>query len=162
MHDVVKIIGQDFIILSLLGLVGIWFGLHGPNKKRLAIELLLAGVIAYCLAKLGAVLYNDPRPFMVSHVAPYFTSSTDNGFPSDHTLLASLIGFLTIRYDRKAGIALLVLAVLIAVARVVAGVHHVADVIGAFVFSGAGVLIAREVLKRWDANPQKEVSEKQG
>jgi membrane-associated phospholipid phosphatase len=42
----------------------------------------------------------------------------------------------------------LVIAALIGLARVVAGVHHLIDIIGSFVFAGIGVLVAGVVVEK--------------
>jgi undecaprenyl-diphosphatase len=94
------------------------------------------------LAKIGSHLYYDPRPFVSDHVTPYFGHSTDNGFPSDHTLLAAFLAFFTLGYSRRIGWILAGLTILIGGARVIAGVHHTVDVVGSCVIAGIAVGIA--------------------
>jgi undecaprenyl-diphosphatase len=153
MHEIVKLIAKDAIALSILGLIYCWFKLDTKRKKTFLIQLVAAGILTYLAGKLAAALYYDPRPFISDHVVPYFASATDNGFPSDHTLLASFAGFMTLWYNRKLGAALLVLAALIGIARVTAGVHHGADVLGAFgaSFIGVGLIwaVSKLVLNRY-------------
>ena len=66
---------------------------------------------------------------------PYFVSSTDNGFPSDHTVVSALLGLIVLRYSRKLGMAVLLVTLLIGIARVIAGVHHSKDILGGFVIA---------------------------
>lgn len=135
-------IAQYLIFFSILATFYFFLRLPKKHKKRFLIEALIGGVIAFILAKIGSQLFNDPRPFITDHVAPYFAHANDNGFPSDHTLLSSFLGFLVLRYNKKWGYALLLAAAAIGLARVFAGVHHIADIIGSFAFAGLGVAAA--------------------
>lgn len=142
MHEAVKIVAQYFIVLSVLGALYVWLRLDARGKKRFIVQGIVGGVIALVLAEIAKHVYYDPRPFVAGHFTPYFGHSTDNGFPSDHTLLTAFLGFLVLYYRRSWGWALLVLAAIIGAARVIAGVHHAQDIIGAFVFAGLGALLA--------------------
>lgn len=106
----------------------------------LAAGLLI--VISYALALLGAALYNDPRPFTTSHVAPLIPHAADNGFPSDHALLAAALVALVALVDFWWALLFVVLAVLSDWARVGAGIHHVVDVVGGSVFVVIGTAVA--------------------
>lgn len=147
MHEVVIIVAKYFLALSLLGALYCFWELELGAKKRFILEAIIGGIVAVVLAKIGSHFFNNPRPFVAGHFAPYYPHGTDNGFPSDHTLLSSFLGFLVLKYRRNLGYALLILAALIGAARVVAGVHHVVDIVGAFVFSALGVLIAIVVVR---------------
>jgi undecaprenyl-diphosphatase len=65
----------------------------------------------------------------------------DNGFPSDHTLLATAIAFAIFHFNKKLGLFLFLLAVLVGVARILAGVHHAADIAGSLIIAGLVYLI---------------------
>ena len=117
------------------------------HRKRL-VELLLAAVLIGGLSLALALLLNglvqDPRPFVVQGSTPLIPSSTDNGFPSDHTLLLSATAAITMIANPWAGVVGLLLAVAVGLARVYAGVHHMADIVGSLFIVGfvtAGYLI---------------------
>jgi undecaprenyl-diphosphatase len=118
---------------------------------RCVVGVCLMLVVAYIAAQIGGALYNDPRPF-VGHFEPLIPHAADNGFPSDHALLAaSIVGAIALV---RVGWSLLVvpLAVLIEWARVGAGIHHPVDVIGSDVCVAIGFLIAIVVapaIARW-------------
>src|SRR5919199_4897641 len=48
-------------------------------------------VLSYVFAQIGGFVYNDPRPFAVEHFQPLLAHAADNGFPSDHALVAAAL-----------------------------------------------------------------------
>ncbi len=84
---------------------------------------------------IGNLLYVDPRPFVVGHFIPLIPHVPDNGFPSDHTLLAAALAAIGMYWNKWLGLALWVIAIAIAIARVYVGLHHPIDVLGSIVFA---------------------------
>lgn len=148
MHTLDTFIAKYFIGIAILAAGYFFLKLPKDQKKRFVIEAVIGGVIAMVLAKVGSKLFYNPRPFVVGHFMPYFSHGNDNGFPSDHTLLSSFLGFLVLRYNKKWGYALLILAAVIGLSRVIAGVHHIVDILGSFLFAGAGMLVAYHATRR--------------
>lgn len=146
MHEIVIIVAKYFIVLAALVTVAVWLTVSTPEKKRFIALAILGAVFSLVLAKVGNKLYTDPRPFVVGHFTPYFSHAADNGFPSDHTLLASFLAFTTWYFSRKASAALFVIAILIGLSRVIAGVHHLLDIVGSIVFALVGVFIAQLIV----------------
>lgn len=142
MHETVIIIAKYFIVLAALVIIAVWLKVSTPEKKRFIVLAIVGAIFSLVLAKIGSKLYNDPRPFVAGHFTPYFSHAADNGFPSDHTLLASFLAFTTWRFSRKAGVTIFVIAILIGLSRVIAGVHHSVDIIGSIVFAFVGVWLA--------------------
>lgn len=135
MHETVSIVAQYFIVLSVLGTLIIFLKQDLVGKKTYVTKLVAGGILALIFAEIARKLYYDPRPFVVGHFTPYFGHGADNGFVSDHTLFASFLAFSAWVYCRKASLVLLALAVLIGAARVIAGVHHWADIGSAIAIS---------------------------
>lgn len=135
MHEIVSIVAQYFIVFSLLGTLAVFLKQDLTSKKAYVAKLVVGGIFALIFAEIARKIYYDPRPFVVGHFTPYFSHGTDNGFVSDHTLFASFLAFSAWVYSRKASLALLALAILIGAARVIAGVHHWADIISAIAIS---------------------------
>ncbi|RBY82532.1 hypothetical protein DQ238_04410 [Geodermatophilus sp. TF02-6] len=99
-------------------------------------RLAMLGQAALGLALVGAgivvagALHVDPRPFVTDPAStPLFPHPADNGFPSDHAAAAGLLTALVGARRRALGLTVGVGAVLIAVARVAAHVHHAQDVV---------------------------------
>ena len=126
-------------------------------RPRLAVLrwLIAAGIllgVSYALAQLGGALYSDPRPFVGGHVHPLIAHAPDNGFPSDHALLAAALVGLVALANVWWSLPFVVLAVLVDWARVGAGIHHVADVVGSSLFVAVALLIALVItphIVRW-------------
>ena len=59
--------------------------------------MISIGVIALILGH----LYYNPRPFVVGNFTPLISHSVDNGFPSDHVLLASAIASILYFFSKK-------------------------------------------------------------
>ena len=151
-HEIVTIIAKYFIALAVLLAVIVWFKVSTAEKKRFIVLAILGAIFSLVLAKIGNKIYSDPRPFVAGHFTPYFSHAADNGFPSDHTLLTSFLAFTTWRFSRKAGLAIFFIALLVGLSRVIAGVHHLVDIIGSVVFAFIGVwladLIVSQVVKQ--------------
>jgi membrane-associated phospholipid phosphatase len=123
-----------FLIPVVAGII--WLFLPRQDKFGLAVQAVVALVIAVLLIQLAAATHADPRPFVVDpSIRPLFAHPPDNGFPSDHTTLAAAIALLVMIYRRWLGAVLLAASVLVGVARVAAHVHHGQDIV-------AGALIA--------------------
>ncbi len=149
MDEIVKIVAKYFIVLSLVGTLVLLLRLKPAGRKQYIAVLILGGAIAGLLAFIGSQLYHNPRPFVQGGFTPLLPHSNDNGFPSDHTLLAATLGWAALVFSRKMGIALLVLAALIGVSRMAAGLHHLVDVIGGFVFAGIAVWLANLLVNKY-------------
>jgi len=143
MDELIKLIAKYLIIVPVLINLYIFWKLNKADRKRMALIALAGGLLSLILAKIGGHFYNDVRPQFRDGSTPLFGHSNDNGFPSDHTLLASFLGFLALGYSRKLGAAVLVCAVLIGWARVAAHVHHLNDIVGSFVITAIAYLAAK-------------------
>lgn len=148
MHQFTIIVAKYFIIFSILLAFWTFIELPRRQKKHFIIVGALAAILSLMLAKIGAHFYYDTRPFVAGHFTPYFSHGADNGFPSDHTLLAGFLAFVCFKYSKKFGSTLLVLALAIGLSRVHAGVHHLTDIIGSLVFAFIGTVLAFMLAKR--------------
>lgn len=127
-----------------------------PRPRPVLVHWVCAAVLllvlSYVLARIGGALYNDPRPFTTSPVPPLVAHTPDNGFPSDHGLLAAALVALVAIVDLAWALPFVLLAVLIDWARVVAGLHHVIDGLGSAVFVALATLVAllvAPIVVRW-------------
>jgi membrane-associated phospholipid phosphatase len=149
MDSLTIFIARDLILLPVLAMLYIIWRLRGIRRRNFVIMLLASGMLAVIFAKTAAHIYYNPRPFLKDGITPLFRAAHDNGFPSDHTLLAAFLGFAALSYSMRWGIGLLVVALLIGWARVAAGVHHLVDVCGSFVFTGLAYLVVYHLQNRY-------------
>jgi len=116
-------------IVFALALVALWLSWRHRNQRG----ALLAGssaLIALGLAQLIGKALPRPRPYLSHAVHQLIPPSLDTSFPSDHATLGFAVAVMVWRYNRLAGAALLVLATLMAIARVFVGAHYPGDVLG--------------------------------
>jgi undecaprenyl-diphosphatase len=129
--------------------VVVWLLVPRPEKVTMAVEMMVGLVAVAILVKLAGAVHTDPRPFVQDRtIHPWFAHPADNGFPSDHTAVGAMASVVVLRHRRTAGLVMLAITMLIAVARVVAHVHHIQDVVaGALI--GLVAALAGAVVWRW-------------
>lgn len=152
-NSVIVAVAQYALFLVAAGAALVWLRVPREQKLTLAVQAVVTLVVVALLVRLAGAVHTDPRPFVVDPtVRPLFPHPADNGFPSDHTALASAVALLVMSYRRWAGLALLAVSVAIGVARVAAHVHHPEDIVAGLVIGAVaalvGVLAGRAVSSR--------------
>lgn len=148
--NTVIVFAASYLYLIILALSVIIFVLVDRSTKIKIVKLAIIVLpLCFIIALLSGTVIASPRPFVVEHIEPLIQSSTDNGFPSDHTLLSMVVAAIIFAYSRKWGSLLLGLAVVVGVARVLAQVHHPIDVIGSIVIASVTTyLVYRFVVEK--------------
>jgi len=112
------------------------------KNERLSCAVLVPA-ISFVLLSVGRYIINRPRPYEAFAVPSVINKDTrGKSFPSRHVFSATIIAmtFLFASPWVWLGVVFLMVSVLLAVVRVVSGVHYISDVI-------AGIVIA--VLAAW-------------
>ena len=143
----------QYLLFGLALLAGLtWLTLDRPGKVRLAVEAVVGLALVGVFIWIAGAVHVDPRPFVHDPASsPLFPHPADNGFPSDHSAAAGLLTVLVLQYRRTLGVVVGVGAVLIAVARVAAHVHHAQDVVAGLALgalAGALAILITTVLVR--------------
>jgi undecaprenyl-diphosphatase len=139
-----------YIYLFLVAIVLVFIILSTANiRKQLAKVSLFSLPLSFLLLKILASLYYNPRPFVVNHIQPLITHAADNGFPSDHTTLCATFASIIFIFNKKIGIFLYCLTLLVGVSRVLALVHHPIDILGGLATGIFSVYISRFLLKKY-------------
>ena len=120
------------------------------------ITAFIALPLSYVLAKLLSLIILSPRPFFTDHVQPLIPVATDNGFPSDHTLLAVTVALLVLTVNKKWGVFLLILAGGVGVGRLLAHAHHPIDILGSFAIATIATITGVIVSRRFSHSSQKQ------
>ncbi|EKD46745.1 MAG: undecaprenyl pyrophosphate phosphatase [uncultured bacterium] len=127
------IFGARYLTAVMILIAGVYFLRQAREKK---IEMVMFAIITlpaiFLISRIASLLYFNPRPFVVGNFVPLIEHANNNGFPSDHTLLSAAIAMVIFFYNKKLGSLLLFLALLVGVARILAGVHHALDIAGSF------------------------------
>ena len=153
---VVEWVVSDYLVPASLALtlLGLWFvGVERSVREKNQIGVLVA-LIAMALSSglvllinNGALFYHGyfrPRPFVDLDVSLLFYEPTDSSFPANTAAAAFAIAAAVWCINKRAGAALLLLAVVYGLARVYAGVHYPSDIIaGAMI----GIVVALLVFK---------------
>jgi membrane-associated phospholipid phosphatase len=141
-NSLVVDVAQYGIFVVAAGALVVWLLCSRQEKVALAVQAVVTMIVVAVLVKVAGTLHTDPRPFVVNpHLHPLFPHPADNGFPSDHTALASGIAFLVTTYRRWIGLALVVVSVGIGASRVAAHVHHPQDIAAGLVIGLLAALL---------------------
>ena len=101
-------------------------------------KALLVPAISFILLSLFRKIINRPRPYETFDVPPVIKKDTKgHSFPSRHVFSATMIAMTFILHSPWIGLGMifLVVSLLLAVVRVVSGVHYISDVV-------AGIVVA--------------------
>jgi undecaprenyl-diphosphatase len=151
-----KVFGNDGPELWVLIFLAVWFWppMVENRPRRAVVYAAAAAVVALAVNYvLSHLLPFRPRPFVYlppDQVHRLLAHANDSSFPSDHAAGSFAIATAFFYAGRKAGWWAVLLAALIAVARVFTGLHWPTDVLaGAAVgiLAGLVVLAARGVLE---------------
>ena len=157
MHLIQLFAAKYLILVVVLMALGYWLTLSKKVKIELMVFGLIAGIVSFMLAKIGASLFYDTRPFVAQHIAPLYPRGADNGFPSDHTLLAAFTAVTIYTSSRRLGIGLMVLAVIIGTSRVIGHIHSPIDIVGSLIFALLGGFVAAQLAPRVIAKLSKNI-----
>lgn len=142
------IFGAKYLIVLIVLIAGGYFlTISKQQKKEMIIFSLITLPIIFIISRLASKLYFNPRPFVVGNFLPLISHANDNGFPSDHTLLSAAIASIIYIYNKKIGVLLGLLAILVGLARMAAGVHHFADIVGSILIVMVVVFLTRRFFK---------------
>ena len=113
---------------------------HHPKKFFQEVSITTVTVlVAWGISAILKIIVHAPRPFVGRGIPNAFMVQDYTSFPSGHATLFFAIATAVFLYNRKTGSLLYLFATVIAVFRVIAGIHYPIDVV---VGAGIGVGIA--------------------
>jgi undecaprenyl-diphosphatase len=149
----IAVVAQYFLFVVLACAAVVWLTLGQRERGAVLVALALAVVVGGGLLLASAVAWYDPRPFVVDGTSPLFPHSPDNGFPSDHTVAATLVAGVVMGFRLRTGLALLSASIMLGAARVAARVHHVPDIAAGVLIglaaAAVGVTLAHAAIGSW-------------
>ncbi len=129
-----------YLLVGLLVVIWFWPGSRARRNLRqwAAINATIAAAVALGVNQIIIRIWDRPRPFAAVHNAVLLLApSRDPSFPSDHATFAFGVAVALVLSLRRVGIAALLLAAMIAFARVYVGEHYVSDVVAGAVIGGS-------------------------
>lgn len=120
-----------------------FLGFLALSKDPIFLKTLLVPAISFVVLSVARYYINAPRPYeKIEGLEPLYNKKTvGKSFPSRHTFSGFIIGTVATFFSVPLGAAVLIISALLAVSRVLCGVHFVRDVIaGAVVGIGFGLI----------------------
>lgn len=152
--DSIIIFLANYLII-VIGLVAILAWRKTKNRREFILAVILAGILAFDLSAIAGALFYNPRPFVSQNIEPLISHGPDNGFPSQHTVLAMTLTAVIYFYRRHLAVAAFILTLLVGSGRVWAHVHSWIDILGGLavgtIVGYAGVTLAKFFLSKLSA-----------
>ena len=145
--DSVIIVGAKYLFAAVaIGAMLPVLKMTREERSVYLLQVIFSGFIAFVLTKIAGRVYDDPRPF-TQGVHALIAHDAENGFPSDHTVLSFTAALLTLRHSKPLAATLLGLAAIVGACRVLAGVHHIIDIVAGVAIAIVAVVIAIPLAK---------------
>jgi len=146
--DQLIIFGAKYLVFVIIALAVLTVVVYKGKEQwfRLSMLALLALAFGYALARVAGFLYAHPQPFEVEGFEPLLPHAADNAFPSDHTVIGGVFASVAFLADRRVGLALWILALLVGLSRMLAGLHYPIDIFASAVLAVAAVWATNRAL----------------
>lgn len=128
-------------------LILVWAFFQKSKRMYSFSILVLSLFFAWLLANIIKYITHIERPFMKLDIVP-LVFEKGYSFPSEHTSIFFALAFSTFFLNKKIGVLMYVLAVLIGLSRVVKGVHYPMDILGGIVLGTLVGFIFVKIFKK--------------
>ena len=116
-------------------------------EKPLFVVNTLVPLISVILLSFLRAKINLQRPYEAMDITPLYNKKTvGKSFPSRHTFAIFIIAFSVMTFNLPLGFAITLLGILLAILRVLLGVHYVRDVLVGFLFAVISALIGYVII----------------
>ena len=125
-------------------LVYMYFNAHRISSFFQFEKVLFVPAVSFVLLSIFRKLVNRPRPYEEFDVPPVIKKDTKgHSFPSRHVFSATMIAMTFLLHSPffVLGVIFLVVSLLLAVVRVVSGVHYISDVVAGIVVAVVAAVI---------------------
>ena len=130
--------------VALGGALAVGWGVRRGRRELLWI-VAIALPLGYALARLAGLFYSHYQPFAELGFDPMIPHTIDNSFPSDHTVIAGVFSTVAFLADRRAGMVLWAMTLLVGAGRIAAGLHWPIDIVAACVLALLAVAAAERL-----------------
>ena len=113
----------------------VWLFLH--HEYYTVFQFILLPAVAFIIVSIFRKVYSTKRPYEIYGFEPVIEKETKGkSFPSRHVFSIFMIAMVFFRFNIYLGIVFLCLGLILAIIRVIGGVHFIKDVV-----SGAAIAI---------------------
>jgi undecaprenyl-diphosphatase len=119
----------------VVGLAGLFLLFYRKSWREFFLVFMSSG-LAYVCSKILKILIHTPRPFDVLEGVSSLFGATGFAFPSGHATFFMALAIAIFLLHKKAGYVFMLFALLIGLARIMAGVHFPIDILGGFILGG--------------------------
>ena len=142
MFRLVSRLGDGVFWYTLMAAIAVLGGAQGP---RIALQMAVTGIVAATLYRLLKRWTRRPRPFRAhADITAYIAPLDEFSFPSGHTLHAVTFSLVALAHLPVLAPLLVPFTLLVALSRVVLGLHYPSDVLAAMLI---GVVLAATSLQ---------------
>lgn len=136
-HNLTKITiiltkASPYIIALIYALILLILMINKSNKLLITI---IKPLITFIIITILRKLYDKPRPCVIYQIEPLLEHKKGQSFPSRHTASAFSIALALFNINNTLGIITLIIAMIVALTRIMCGLHFIKDVI-------TGIIIA--------------------
>ena len=134
----------EYAIWALPAIIGFGWLRGSEHTRKVLLEATVSGLVGLLINQIIGLIWQHPRPFMIGLGHTLIPHAADSSFPSDHLTLqwAVAFSFLMHRSPRMVGLALALLGLPVAWARIYLGVHFPLDMVGAALVAGLSAWLA--------------------
>lgn len=137
-----------YIVILVAGAMIIFSDKHWKARWYDFFFIVISGLVTRgILTPIIRALYARPRPFLaMPSITTLIEKSTEASFPSGHAMLFFALAIALYFTHRKWAPYFIIVAVLIGIARVIAGVHYPSDIIAGALLAWVTVVVIRKYL----------------
>lgn len=119
-----------FITVAVYISYFLFLGLAYYFKSEHLLKYIFVPAIMFVLVSVFRYLYNAPRPYELYDFTPIYDKKTvGKSFPSRHVFSAFIISLMMLHFNIALGVVFLAFSIILAIVRVLAGVHFIKDVL---------------------------------
>lgn len=123
-------------------------GREKRNHLAMVITSFIVGGLGWTISVLIKLVYTHPRPFEVLARARQLIDEGGNSFPSGHSTFLFTVTFVLLIFDKKLAKFGLIVATLVGLSRIIAGIHWPADILGGAILAALVTFAARPFIKK--------------
>lgn len=115
------------------------------RKWKEILGVFVCSVTAWVVARVLKIFINTDRPFTALTNVQALFNDTSFAFPSGHATFFGALALLIFFHHKKTGLVFMLFALIISVARIMAGVHFPVDILGGFAIGAVIAYFLRNV-----------------